>query len=444
MASSPVPPDPKECTVQPAVTAPHPRRPHHVRIPARSAAVLLSTALLLTACGGADDEAAPGTTPSATTGTAAPGTPIKIGNIVDLTGPVPGLFRGARQAMEAFVAKTNAEGGIGGRPLELVTADSKIDCNATRKAYTELAPKVEAFVGNISAIDGCAGDVLLKYPKLPAVFQQLNPDLANIATVLTPAPRPPGQSIGAFKRISAMHPGAIEKLGVLVNTRTAFSTKQLVAGLEAIGGKVAFSREVQIDVQTDYTADVVKMRSSGVKWLSLDGFDIQTIARVLAAAKQQNWRPEVITSAPAYDGNFLSVADPAAAEGVLLPLSTAMFLGEDRAESPGVDAYLTWLQKTHPGAKADLFGAYAWAAGMLYVQARKAAGADAEPAEVVQQLIKTTEFDADGLLAPANPGDQKPATCWLLAEIKDGDYRRLEPDKGFSCEGAEFVPYTGG
>lgn len=409
----------------------------------RPVVAALLGALLLSACGSGSTTAGPSAEPT-TTSTTTTGTPIVLGNIVDLTGPVPGLFKGARQAMEAFVAMANAAGGVDGRPLSLLTADSKIDCNATRAAYEALAPKVEAFVGNISAIDGCSADVLQKYPNLPAVFQQLNPDLADIATVLTPAPRPPGVSIGAFKRIAAMHPGAVGKLGVLVNTRTAFSAKQLVAGLESIGGKVAFTREVQIDVQTDYTADVIKMRSKGVRWLSLDGFDIQTIVRILENAKQQNWRPEVITSIPAYDGNFLSLVDPAAAEGVLLPLSTAMFLGEDRQDSPGVDAYLTWLQKTHPGAKADLFGAYAWAAGMLYLQARKAAGRDAKPRAVVQELIKTKEFDADGLLAPANPGDQEPATCWVLAQVKDGTFQRVEPAKGFSCEGAQFVPYTGG
>ena len=414
----------------------------HAHPLARTGAVLVVAALALTGCSSSGDKTKAVPEPTVTSNAA--GTPILLGNIVDLTGPVTGLFKGAREAMEAYVAKVNSEGGIDGRPLKLLTADSKIDCNATRAAYEDLAPKVEAFVGNISALDGCASDVLPKYPKLPAVFQQLNPDLANIATVLTPAPRPPGQSVGALKYISDKNPGAIEKIGLLVNTRTAFSAKQMRAGLESLGGKVVYTREVQIDVQTDYTADVVKMRSAGVQWLSLDGYNIETIARILDDAKQQNWHPKVITSAPAYDGNFFSVADPAAAEGVYLPLATAMFLGEDRADSKGVDDYLTWLKKVHPNAKPDLFGANAWAAGMLYTQARKAAGGGAAtPAQVVQALIKTTSFDADGLLAEADPGDQKPATCWLLGQIKNGKYVRVTPDKGFSCDGAQFVPYTG-
>lgn len=408
----------------------------------RAGALVAAAALALTACSGSSTPKASGTTPPPTSN--ANGKPILIGNIVDLTGPVTGLFKGARQAMDAYVAMVNADGGIGGRPLQLVTADSKIDCNATRSAYEQLAPKVEAFVGNVSAIDGCAADVLPKWPKLPAVFQQLDPSLANIATVLTAAPSPSGQSVGGLKWISAKNPGAIQHVAVLVNKRVAFAAHEMRAGLEAIGGKVVFTREVQSEVQTDYTADVIKMKSAGVQWLSMDSFQLEAVTRVLDAAKQQNWHPKVITAATAYDGNFFSVADASAAEGLYLPQQFALFLGEDRKTSKGVDEYLTWLEKTHPGAKPDLFGAFAWANAMLYTQAREAAGgANATPEQVVKALIATKKFDADGLLAESNPGDQKPATCFLVAQIKGGKYERLFPDTGFSCDGAQYVPYTG-
>jgi ABC-type branched-subunit amino acid transport system substrate-binding protein len=408
---------------------------------ARAAALLATAALALTACGSSSK---PSATATGTPTTTAKGTPILIGTIQDLTGPVTGLMKGARQAMEAYVAMINSQGGLDGRPLQLVTADSKIDCNATRTAYQTLAPKVEAFVGSVSVIDGCAADVLPKWPKLPAVFQQLDPSLANIATVLTAAPSPSGQSVGGLKWIAAKNPGAIEHAAVLVNKRAAFAAHEMRAGLEAIGGKIVFTREVQTEVQTDYTADVIKLKAAGVQWLSIDSFQVEAVARLLDAAKQQNWHPKVITAATAYDGNFFSVADASAAEGVYLPQQFALFLGEDRKASKGVDAYLTWLEKVHPGAKPDLFGAYAWANAMLYTQARmQAGGADATGAQVVQALIATKKFDADGLLAESNPGDQKPATCYLVAQIKGGKYQRLFPASGFSCDGAQYVPYAG-
>lgn len=399
---------------------------------------LVAAAVLLTACSGSGTKKSG---PSA--GSKLTGTPIKIGNVADLTGVVPGLFKGAREAVEAYVEKVNSEGGIDGHPIELVTADSKITCNGAIAAYEKVLPQVVAMVGSLSGLDGCVGKVIAKYPKIPNVFQILDPRLSGIANTFAPSPRPLGQSIGPYRYISDKHPGAVQKLGFIVSEQTSFSSTQLLGGLKKLGGAVAYTRTTNITKQTDYTADIIKMRSAGVKWLSLDGLDIKTISRILSNARQQNWRPEVITSAPAYDGNFFSIADPAAAEGVLIPMGTALFLGQDRATSKGVDEYLTWLNKVHPDAKADLFGMNAWAAAQLYFTALKSVGPKADSELVSAAVGKVTDFDADGAIATASPGNRTPATCWIVAEIKGGKYQRIEPaDKGFSCEGAEFVPLS--
>lgn len=393
--------------------------------------------LVLTACGGGSSatKAQGGGNHGLT------GTPIKIGNVVDLTGPVPGLFKGAREAVEAYVEKINSSGGLNGHPVELVTGDSQISCNGAVSAWGTVMPQVQAMVGSISALDGCLAPVLEKNGKIPAVFQILNPVLSGILNTFAPSPRPLGQSIGAYRYIDKLHPGAIKKLGVIVNEQTSFSTTELLAGLKKLGGEVAYTHTTNVAKQTDYTADIIKMRANGVRWLTLDGSDIATINRILSAAKQQNWRPEVITSAPAYDGNFLKLADPAAVEGVYVPLATAFFLGGDKASSPGVAEYLEWLGKVHPGSKPDLFGANAWAAAELWYQAWQKAGGAKTPDDVRFAMSTIQTFDAKGLLAPASPTSRSPQVCWLVGQIKNNAFVRIEPaDKGFSCEGAEFVP----
>jgi ABC-type branched-subunit amino acid transport system substrate-binding protein len=396
------------------------------------------TSLALAACGGGSSSPA-----KAKAGSSLTGTPIKIGNVVDLTGPIPGLFKGAREAVEAYVEKINSSGGLGGHPVELVTGDSQTTCNGAVAAWGKVMPQVQAMVGSISGLDGCLDKVLNASPKTPAVFQILNPVLSGIPNTFAPSPRPLGQSIGAYKYIESLHPGAVKKLGFIVNEQTSFSSTELLGGLKKIGGEVAYTHTTNITKQTDYTADIIKMRANGVKWLSMDGLDIGTINRVLRAAKQQNWKPEVITAAPAYDGNFLALADPAAAEGVYLPLATALFLGGDRDTSVGVDEYLTWLKKVHPDSKPDLFGANAWAAAQLWFDAWTKAGGTKSPDDVLFALGTIQTFDAKGLLAPASPTARTPATCWLVAQVRAGEFVRLQPtDKGFSCEGAEFVPLS--
>ena len=402
---------------------------------------LAVAAMALTACSGGSDK--PNNNPSAGGNHGLTGTPIKIGNVVDLTGPFPGLFKGAREATEAYVEKINSSGGLDGHPVEIVAGDSQTTCNGATAAWGSVMPQIEAMVGSVSALDSCAQKALEANPKIPAVFMLLNPLLSGIPNTFAPAPRPLGQSIGAYKYIDSQHPGAVKKLGFIVNLQTSFSSTQLLGGLKKIGGAVAYTRTTDVTKQTDYTSDIIKMRASGVKWLSLDGLNIGTINRILNAAKQQNWKPEVITAAPAYDGNFLALANAAAVEGVYLPLATALFLGGDRETSEGVDEYLTWLEKVHPGAKPDLFGAYAWAAAELWYQAWKAASGTKSPDDVRFALGTITKFDAKGLIAEASPTARTPATCWLVAQIKGGKFVRVEPaDKGFSCEGAEFVPLT--
>ncbi|MCW2674324.1 MAG: hypothetical protein JWP14_2913 [Frankiales bacterium] len=400
-------------------------------------------ALTLTACGGASTKAKGG---GGTTGGdhGLTGTPIKIGNVVDLTGPIPGLFKGAREATEAYVEKINSSGGLDGHPVQLVTGDSQTTCNGATAAWGSVMPQVQAMVGSISGLDSCAAKALNANPKIPAVFEILNPVLSGIPNTFAPAPRPLGQSIGQYRYISDLHPGAVKKMGYIANTVTEFTTIELSGGLKKLGGATAYSRTTDVTKQTDFTSDIIKMRAAGVKWLSLDGLPIDVISRILNNAKQQHWRPEVITAVPAYDGNFLKLADPAAIEGVYLPMQMAMFLGQDRATSVGVDEYLTWLDKVHPGAKPDIFGAQAWASMELWYQAWKAAGGTKSPDDVRFALGTITKFDAKGLIAEASPTGRSPALCWMVAQIKNDKFVRVEPaDKGFSCAGAEFVPLGG-
>jgi ABC-type branched-subunit amino acid transport system substrate-binding protein len=399
-------------------------------------------AFTLTACGGGSTK----TQGSGTTGGdhGLTGTPIKIGNVVDLTGPIPGLFKGAREASEAYVDKINSSGGLNGHPVQLVTGDSQTTCNGATAAWGSVMPQVQAMVGSISGLDSCAAKALNANPKIPAVFEILNPVLSGIPNTFAPSPRPLGQSVGQYRYISEQHPGAIKKMGFIANTVTEYVTIQAQTGLKKIGAGIAYTRTTDVTKQTDFTSDIIKMRAAGVKWLSLDGMPIDVVSRILNNAKQQHWRPEVITALTAYDGNFLKIADPAAVEGLYMPMQTAMFLGEDRKTSVGVDEYLTWLDKVHPGAKPDLFGAEAWASWELWYEAWQKAGGTKSPDDVRFALGTITTFDAKGLLPPASPTARTPALCWMVAQIKNDKFVRVEPaDKGFSCAGGEFVPLGG-
>jgi hypothetical protein len=116
-----------------------------------------------------------------------------------------------------------------------------------------------------------------------------------------------------------------------------------------------------------------------------------------------------------------------------------MFFNKDEADrGPAVKDFQTWTNKVAPGEHLDLFAVYGWSSAQLFVKALKAAGAKANRADVLRELKKITSFDADGLIATANPAEKKPPTCWLGAQVKNGKWVRVTPAKGFRCDGPYY------
>src|ERR1700691_5508134 len=111
--------------------------------------VMLTAAAMVgaTACGSSSHSSTATTTAGTTAGTAAKtgstaaatGTPIKIGLVTSLTGPAAQNFIGAAQGVTARFDLQNAEGGINGRPLKLITGDDQSTVEGGQTAVSELS-----------------------------------------------------------------------------------------------------------------------------------------------------------------------------------------------------------------------------------------------------------------------------------------------------------------
>jgi branched-chain amino acid transport system substrate-binding protein len=97
-------------------------------------ATAVSASLLLTACGSSDGE----DTTEASGGSKAP---IKIGVLVGLTGSYATLGESERKSTEIYAERLNSKGGINGRKVELVVADTTSNeseaVNQLRKLVTQ-------------------------------------------------------------------------------------------------------------------------------------------------------------------------------------------------------------------------------------------------------------------------------------------------------------------
>ena len=372
---------------------------------------------------------------------------ITVANISILTGPVPGLFAGAPKGVQAYFAYQNSQGGVYGRQLKVEAQDDQFDCGINKATTEDDIGKYFTFVGSFSLFDDCGGEVLQAHPEVPDIHVPLGGLAQSLPNNFAPQPVRAGASTGPFQYIKDRHPNAITKVGSLIgnvdSAKTAWQNAKYV--MESLGYQVVYERIFQ-PTETDFTADIVQMKAKGVQLLTLSSADVKTMGRVEAKAKQQNWKPEVtLLGAAGYDNTLFTLAGSNdALEDAYLYLPTAMYLGEDRADVPEVDTFLTWLDKVSPGANVDLFTVYGWTSAELFVQALKDAGPQATRASLTASLQKIDSFNANGLLATSGPASKTPATCYIMVQIHDGKFERVDSPQGaFRCDGT-YVFRPGG
>lgn len=144
---------------------------------------LLLSALLLGACEDASN----------------PATPLRLGVIVDVSGPSSSLGIAGRNGIQLAVEEANERGGIQGRPIELLYRDDGFDPSKAKQAGEELiAARVEAAIG----------------PMTSTMAEQLAPQFTEAGILLmggtTLSPLLAGRDDMFFRTLSHKNPDARE------------------------------------------------------------------------------------------------------------------------------------------------------------------------------------------------------------------------------------------
>ncbi|HUZ43793.1 MAG TPA: ABC transporter substrate-binding protein [Acidimicrobiales bacterium] len=370
-------------------------------------------------------------------GATAPGvtaTTITVGNISDLGGPVPGLFQGGPYGTEAYFDYINSLGGVYGRQLKLISSDDQLECNQNEADYQNLVNSVFAFVGSWSLDDNCGAQVMSAHPSVPLVQEQLTPQAAALPSAYSEAPFGRGAALGPFEYYKSVAPGAITAVGTLVGNQPSAvqAWHYSEAAMDSLGYKVIYEDDFN-PAQSNFTADVVRMRSQGVKMVYLIALNAPDAAIFASEAAQQGFHPQLWACAVCYFGGYVSESGGAAnVEGQYLNVGSALFLGDPSV--PEVPLYLKWLAQAAPGFSPDQFSAYSWADAALFVHALTQAGPHLTQKGVDAALAATDQFSDNGLMAPADIGAKKPSNCYLMLQIRSGNYVKVgDPSSGFLC-----------
>jgi ABC-type branched-subunit amino acid transport system substrate-binding protein len=377
-------------------------------------------------------------------------TTITVGNVADLSGPVPGLFQAAPYGAEAYFAYINSQGGIYGRKLKLLTADSQTDCTANQNAHSNLMSKVFAFVGSFSLYDDCGTKIMEEHPDVSDLSYGLGSQTkANKTNNFPPQVAPVGYQNGMFCYWAQKYGDAVKHVGsVYPNIPSVVLSQRMIEHAAESCGWVWTDRISVGATDTTFNAAVNKMQQDGVRII----FEVATNGQNAAELKRE-WDAQATGAAKsatwimpiAYASDFVErMGSAAAAEGIVGHNLYSLFFNPDDARNiPEVGLFQEWMKKVHPRDAMELYAMYSWAAAKLFVQELKEVGPKLTRKAFIDAIRKVHSYDAGGLVNGSDLANRTPSNCYVLWVLHNGAFSRVDtPANAYRCDGT-FVPYSG-
>ncbi len=358
------------------------------------------------------------------------------------------LFTGAVIGTEAYAAYVNSQGGVNGRRIVVSSADDRFQGALNREETQSVVQSDFANVGGLSLEDSFSEPLVAANPGFPDITASLDPATEKLPNNFSPIPASNGWPTGPLLYFKQRYPTKIAHTATIIadlpSTELAWGNEK--GAMQHLGYNVLYDPPLP-PTTTDFTAQVVAMKSAGVQILFLEQEPQNYASSIFRDLDQQNFHPVVVLGAPAYSKQLISNAGgPGAVNGSYLEQVTSFYLGEDAAQIPTITTFNTWVQKVSPGFTPDFFTLSGWLCGELFVDALRNAGTKPSRGSLLQALRKITAFDSGNLTPVSNPAGKVPVTCYVLGQIENGKFQRLDDPPvtgstmGFRCDGTYYRP----
>jgi branched-chain amino acid transport system substrate-binding protein len=294
----------------------------------RRPALILATATLLaftTACGDSSG------------GSSGSDSPIKIGQIVSLTGNYSALGTENQKSVALAVDELNAAGGLLGRKVELIVKDDKSQPDQSVLAFNDLkGEEVAAIIGSPFSNSALATIPLVDREKIP--YLSLTPADEQVSPVHDYVFVVPATSGTYADRIlQYLQASKLSKIAVAYDTKSSYANagfKGMQAKAAQYGVTLVATEEFQTTA-TEFGAVFTHVKSSGAQALVVWATGPPAVALTKGYATAGLTIPLVLTGAQA-SKLFLGPAG-AAAEGVTVASSIGI-VGDHLPAGPQKDA----------------------------------------------------------------------------------------------------------
>jgi len=355
--------------------------------------------------------------------------PIKIGSFLSVTGPASFLGDPELKTLEMYVEKINEDGGVLGRPLELIHYDDVGNASNARNFASRLirSDRVDIIVGGSTTGATMAAVPLVEQAQVPFI------SLAGAVVITNPVKKwvfktPQTDRMAAERILTDMKDRGITRFGLISGTG-GFGSSGRTQTLDVVE---QMGMEVVADVtysgsDTDMTAQLTNIRNTdGVEAVLNFGFG-QGPAIVTRNYAQLGMELPFYQSHGVASDSFLELAGDAA-EGLRLPASPLLVpdsLPDDDPQKKVVQDYKAEYEARWD-SKVSTFGAYAYDGLMLAVQAIEAAGSTDK--EAVREALENIQGYV-GVTGVFNmsPEDHNglEADSFRILEVQNGEWKLI-------------------
>jgi hypothetical protein len=307
-----------------------------------------------------------------------------------------------------------------------------------------LSTTTYALVGNFSLVDSCGQSVLAANPQLLDVGYALDPLLLNLPNMFSPQPGPLGEATTGLIWLKNKYPGDEAHTAAIIPQATVTVAKEDQLTAESVGYKYVYTQVIS-NTETNFTSEILRMKSLGVKIVDMSGASIPIETDFLQQAQQQNFNFDAILPGGSYDSRFIpQLGSASLANGKVYQfLNTVNYLGTAPIPVPEFQAFIGWLKKTHPSDTPGSFSVLGWSSGMLFTQALSQAGAQVTPTTTIKAMSGITSFNAGGITATYDPAKKTGTPCVSVVGVVNGTWEAINPPSGFDCSGGYYnVPVS--
>ena len=347
--------------------------------------------------------------------------PIVIGSVGEYSGLLGPILAPGTKSVQAWVAATNAKGGLNCHSVKYVVYDTggdpARDQSLTQRAVEQ--DKVIAFVYNGAALSGQASADYLRQRRIPVIGEEGAQPWICYSPMGFSVMSSCNEGIqGIYQTLAkVIKPG--DQVAAITCTEVPYCTgyrNNAEKYAAEAGLKLVYNGSISM-TQPDYTSACVQAKNAGAKSLVL-GMEGTSASRLRRSCRSVSFDVPIISIGTAFSA---SVGDTSM-EGAWITSGVRI----TPPDHPAVAEWLAALKQYVPGTTPVATGGIGWVAAKVFELAAKHFPDTPTNEAVLDGLWSINGNDIGGLTRPLTYNKDQPApqtpTCWFVNQLAKGGW----------------------